>query len=166
MLRHSPRPKTSVLMLTVLAAAGIALMGCNNNTTGFARVEEITETVARFERLNLEGRQRVEYQVTVGTQTHPEVMINWTNLNREIEVEVYVVLLAKYDPNVNPATLKHFWSSVPEVGPNFGDRRPTLINLHPEVGTYVVVFYNPNDRSPSTRATLSATIEYSYYAQQ
>ena len=62
------------------------------------------------------------------------------------------------------ADLPYFWSSVPEEGPNFGERRPTLIHLHPEPGAWMVIFYNPNVVSPATRALLSATVEYSYYS--
>jgi hypothetical protein len=152
--------------VTALLAAALALAGCGEDTaTTFARIENKTETIADFQRFQIQGLERLEYRASVPADVlHPEFLISWTNLARDIEVDVYVVREEDYLPDIPPSGLAPvFWTSVPQVGPLFGDRRPTLIHLHPEPGNWVIVFYNPNQRQPNTRAILSATIELSYF---
>ncbi len=147
------------LLVTVVA-------GCGEDTpTTFARIENKVETIANFQRFQIQGKERLEYRTNAQTGLlHVEFLINWTDLTRDIEVDVYVVRDADYDASKPPDQLTEvFWTSVPTEGPQFGERRPTLIHLHPTPGDWVIVFYNPNDRNPSTRASLSATIELSYF---
>ena len=150
-----------------LLAWGLALPGCGNDSSPtFARIENVVETIADFRRFQLQGQERLEYQTTVKPGLlHVEFLMNWTNLTRDIEVDVYVVRNEDYVATVPPAQLgKVFWTSVPQEGPQFGDRRPTLIHLHPSPGDWVIVFFNPKAAgNPANRATLSATVQLSYF---
>ena len=157
----------------------VGLAGCED-PEGFARVERRTEVVATFTRVTVPGRGRVEYFGTAPQKDHPEFLVNWTNLNREITVELYIFRRQDYDPsqpprqlaealteaqNQDPAGgLRVLWPQLPDEGPQFGDRLPTQLHLHPTTGDWVFVFYNPLDPNPINRATISGSIELSYFS--
>lgn len=71
---------------------------------GFARVERHTEVLASFQKANVEGQGRVVYFVSVPQKDHPEFLINWVNLNRQITVELYVFRRSDYDATDNNGT--------------------------------------------------------------
>ena len=168
------------LLGTLTGILGLGLAGCEE-PTGFARVERKTEIVAHFERLPIEGKARVEYVTTVpGGKDHPELLVNWSNLNSEAKVELYVFLRSAYVDSLplmqlaedltaqqkqNPdGPLLILWPQLPLEGPQFGDRLPTQLHLHPSVAEWVHVFYNPLERNPANRALISGSIAMAYFS--
>lgn len=168
------------LSRTLTGLLGLGLAGCEE-PTGFARVERQTEIVASFQRQTIEGRARVEYVSTVpGGKDHPEFLVNWSNLNTEVKVELYVFLRSAYVDSLPPMQLAEdltaqqkqnpdgplliLWPQLPLEGPQFGDRLPTQLHLHPSVAEWVLVFYNPLDRNLANRALISGSIEMSYFS--
>ena len=175
-----------------LAALLFLLSACEEDQT-FARVERRTVTVDSFQRLPVEGGTRVERYVSVPHQDHPEILVNWTNLRGEIEVEVYVFAASVYNDPANagkalavlaqeqtdlqnqeredakqnqqpPPPLRILWPQLPDEQPPYGDTRPTQLHLHPDPGEWTVIFYNPLGPGPTNRASLSASIELSFYS--
>jgi len=158
---------------------GLGLAGCEDEV-GFARVEHQTEIVASFQRLTIDGKDRVEYLGTVPSgKDHPEFLVNWSNLNSEVKIELYVFDRSSYVDNLplmqlaedlteqqeqNPdGPLLVLWPQLPLEGPQFGDRLPTQLHLHPTPGDWVLVFYNPLDRNLANRAMISGSVELSFF---
>ncbi len=168
------------LLGTLAGLLGLALAGCEE-PQGFARVERQSEIVASFQRKTIDGKTRVEYVGTVpGAKDHPEFLVNWSNLNSEVKVELYVFNRDFYDNTLPPMELAEglteqqklnpdgpllvLWPQLPLEGPQFGDRLPTQLHLHPNVGDWVLVFYNPLDRTLANRALISGSVELSYFS--
>ena len=168
------------LLGTLTGLLGLGLAGCDE-PTGFARVEAQTEIVSHFQRQTIEGKARVEHVATVPSgKDHPSFLVNWSNLNSEAKVELYVFLRSAYVDSLplmqqaqdltaqqkqNPdGPLLILWPQLPLEGPQFGDRLPTQLHLHPSVAEWILIFYNPLDRSPSTRALISGSIALTYFS--
>lgn len=175
-----------------LASLLFLLPACEDTQT-FARVERRTLTVDSFQRRPVDGGTRVEVFVSVPEKDHPEILVNWTNLRGEIEVEAYVLARSVYADPANagkplavlaqeqtdlqnqeredakqnqqpPPPLRILWPQLPDEQPPYGETRPTQLHLHPDPGEWVVVFYNPFGPGPTNRASLSASIELSFYS--
>ena len=179
--------------LTLAGAAALFLLPACEDTQTFARVEQRSVTVDTFQRKPVDGGARVEVNVSVPQKDHPEILVNWTNLNGEIEVEVYVFARWVYTDPANagkalaalaeeqtelqnqerdaaeanqqqPPPLRILWPQLPNAAPPYGETRPTKIHLHPDPGEWVVIYYNPFGPGPSNRALLSATVALTYYS--
>ena len=168
------------LLGTLAGLLGLGLAGCED-PQGFARVERQTEVVASFNRQTIDGKARVEYFGAVpSAKDHPEFLVNWSNLNSEAKVELYVFNRSAYVDSLplmqhaedlteqqkqNPdGPLLVLWPQLPLEGPQFGDRLPTQLHLHPTPGDWVLVFYNPLDRNLANRAMISGTVELSFFS--
>ena len=163
----------------VLVLGATLLTGCSeDSSSGFQEILPQTTAIAVFDDLIMSGGDwKADYFDITGDMVHPEVRSNWTVLNREVFIDMYLFRASDYDPNLPPDEQadKVFWSSVPIDGPQFGDRRGTQIILHPCVyntetpprcrpdGQWVVVFYNDNEAILVKRTSLSATVNLRFF---
>jgi hypothetical protein len=162
----------------LLALSSLVLLaGCSEDaSSGFMEVEPQFSPITVFDDLIMRGGdQKVAYFDIATDMVHPEVRSNWTVLNREVFIDMYLFRATDYDPNLPPDVQDFFWSSVPAEGPLFGDRRGTQIILHPCVydnespprcrpeGQWVVVFYNDNEDIFAKRTSLSATVNLRFF---
>jgi len=163
----------------ILALPGLVLLaGCSEDAnSSFMEVAPQITPIAVFDDLIMSGGQwRADYFTITGDMKHPEVRSNWTVLNREVFIDMYLFRALDYDPNLAPTQQANvFWSSVPVDGPEFGDRRGTQIILHPCVynsetpprclpdGQWVVVFFNDNENILAKRTSLSATVNLRFF---
>jgi hypothetical protein len=150
-----------------------ALAGCQDEQH-FAVIRKQTLTLGDFERRKIQGQAQVlldpdgrGYTADVSSEMiHPEFVARWTNLKREVEVDLYVMRYEDYaaQQGVPPPELENvLWSSVPPSGPQFGETRPTQIHLHPSPGRWVLFFFNPLPRSPLNEAELSAEVLLNFF---
>lgn len=166
--------------LFVVALLGSTLLwsGCSEDSaSSFQEIEPRLDPVLVLDDFLMQGGQKREAFFTITSDMkHPELRANWTVLNREVFIDMYVVRAEDYDPNVPPPQQPRiFWSSVPEEGPLYGDRRGSAIILHPcaydnspvpacrPEGNWVVLFYNDNLATPATRTEVSATVNLRYF---
>ena len=172
-VRHSVQFAAALLLMGSLFWSGCS----EDGNSGFMEIVPQTVGITVFDNLILEGgKWRDDYFEITGDMLHPEVRSNWTVLNREVFIDMYLFRASDYDPNVRPDQQPNvFWSSVPVEGPEFGDRRGTQIILHPCVyntetpprcrpdGQWVVVFFNDNEAILSKRSSVSATVNLRFF---
>ena len=151
--------------LLVVAAWGVS--GCQSETPTFGRVEKLEVVIADFEDFELPGQDRLAYQGEVlAGMTHPEFIVRWTNTTRDVVVDLYIVRLEDYDPDLPPNQQPNvFWTSARPEG-SFGDP-PTTAHVHPEPGTWVIFFFNPSDAGRRTLiADLSADVRLTHFSSE
>ena len=143
----------------------VLLVACEEKQQ-FEDVLPQQEEIGNFERVRIPGGARYVLDVAevAGDMIHPEFIGRWSNLKREIEVELYILRLEDYDETVPPRELRNvFWTSVPEDGVGFGERVVTEMHVHPTPGPWILFFYNPHPFAPSTEAELSANVRLAYF---
>jgi hypothetical protein len=150
--------RSSIAILPLLL---LPLMGCSESTS-FEQIQQREAFIADFDNLFIQGGERFEMTTSVpGDIVHPEFDARWTNLNREVSIEFYVLRAEDYDPSLRPSELKNLlW---PQGELRLGESRPSKIILHPEPGQWVLFFYNPADRSLANRVELSSQIKLTFF---
>jgi hypothetical protein len=171
-----PRPSrflTAALLGTTLLASGCSEEGSST----FMEIEPQSQVVASVNDVLMEGQNLLTYSFNItGDMRHPELRADWTVLNREIFIDMYLMRADAYvDSLTPPEQTDIFWTSVPQEGPLFGDRRGSSIILHPcaydtsdppqclPQGEWIVLFFNDNVRTPNTRTEMSATVVLRYF---
>jgi len=172
------RFRTAWILLAGLLGSALVTSGCSENGgSTFMEIEPHYLSVASLDKVVMMGGNWRQYYFDIaGDMIHPEVRSRWTVLNREVFIDMYLFRADTYDPTKPPTQqAETFWTSVPQEGPLYGDRRGTEIILHPCVydtatppvcrpdGQWVVVFYNDNVATPTTRTELSANVEVRYF---
>jgi hypothetical protein len=155
------------LGIGLLVATCCVLSGCQSESPTFGRVEKREVIIADFEDLELPGQARLAYQAEVlDGMTHPEFIVRWTNTTRDVVVDLYIVRLEDYDPDLPPnAQPNMFWTSARAEG-SFGDPQ-THAHVHPEPGTWVIFFFNPADAGRRNLfADLSADIRLTHFSSE
>jgi hypothetical protein len=171
--------RPSLLVVAMLLGSSLLWSGCSENGgSSFMEIAPRTDPVAEVNDRVMEGGQWLAFFFNIsGDMGHPELRANWTVLNREVYIDMYLMQAADYDPNLPPDEQSNiFWTSVPQEGPLFGDRRGSAIVLHPCVeydaspepvcrpeGSWVVLFYNDNIRALPYRTELSASVYLRYF---
>jgi hypothetical protein len=169
--------RSASIFAALLLGVGL-LAGCSDEGgQSFMEVEPTSTGVAIFDDVLMEGGEQLRFYFNIASDMiSPEIRANWTVINREIFIDMYLILRSDYKPELLPPDQpKIFWSSVPELGPEFGDRRGTSIILHPcefdmsdppvcrPEGAWVILFYNPQLRTPVNRSAVSATVNLRFF---
>ncbi|MFQ5600270.1 MAG: hypothetical protein ACE5G2_06920 [Candidatus Krumholzibacteriia bacterium] len=159
----------SRLLLVFLLTFAWGLVGCEEAQV-FEPIERLEDVLVDFEQMEIPGLARFEVVAPVtADMRHPHIEARWTNLEAEIEVDVYIQRLSDYDAELPPSAIdqdKILWTSVSSEGALFGEGRPTSIAVHPADparDTWILFFYNPNDPSPANIAKLSATVKLTFF---
>lgn len=172
------------LNLVCILSLSLALASCKGDETNtFQDPEPLEREIIDLEKVRVPGGGIIEMeniQIT-GDMTHPEFIGRWSNLKREINVDLYVLTQRSYDelveepvdlqsiprcpppdpedPNPAPPDSCVLWTSVPEEGVAFGDHVVTRIHVHPWPDRWVMVFHNPNTPGQlATEAELSGKL--------
>lgn len=163
----------AVLLLGVGLFAGCGDEGGQS----FMEIEVRTKSVANFDDKLMEGGDVLVFPFIIESDMiSPEIRANWTVLNREIYIDMYVLPQSDYNPELLPPEQPNiFWTSVPQIGPEFGERRGTSIILHPctfddadppvcrPEGAWVVLFYNAELRTAANKSDVFATVDLRYF---
>ncbi len=149
-----------------LGLLGLVLLLACKTPEGFVEPKKYTVPIASLRGMVVPGQVQLVYHVAVLPEpemTHPHFIGRWNFADVEKPIDVYVCRAEHYVETVPPAAQDSviFWSSLQNAV--VGQQRQTSMELHPEPGQWVIVFYNAAPATQMGRATFSADVELTYF---
>ncbi len=169
--------RSGSVFAALLIGVGL-LAGCGDDGgQTFMEIQPQIRGVVDLDDVEMEGGDDIAFVFVIESDMiSPEVRAKWTVQNREIFIDMYLMRQSDYDPELSPPEQTNiFWTSVPDIGPEFGERRVSSITLHPCVyndadppacrpeGAWVVLFHNALLKTPANRTFVSLTVNLRYF---